>query len=164
MTVIFFSFFLFFFFSLSKHFQIHTLILLWIILPVYWSGFEYNYISGMILEDTKEEKLEDVFDIIYRQWMLPQLLSDKESACNAGDAGDVASIPGARRSPGGGHGSPLQYSWLENPMDRGPWWAIVYRAAKSQTGVKRLSMNVHIQEVRLPRQHSGKECLPRQET
>ena len=96
--------------------------------------------------------------------MLPQWLSDKESACSAGAAGDMASIPGARRSPGGGHGSPLQYSWLENPMDRGPWWATVYRVAKRQTGVKRLSMNVHTQAVRLTRQHSGKECLPRQET
>ena len=46
----------------------------------------------------------------------------KESACNAGD---LASIPGWERSPGGGHGNPLQYSCLENPMDRGAWWATV---------------------------------------
>ena len=46
----------------------------------------------------------------------------KESACNARDA-DL--IPGSGRSPGGGHGYPLQYSCLENPMDRGAWWAIV---------------------------------------
>ena len=43
----------------------------------------------------------------------------KESACNAGDLG---SIPGLGRCPGGGHGNPLQYSCLENPMDRGAWW------------------------------------------
>ena len=43
----------------------------------------------------------------------------KESACNAGDAGDVGLISGSGRSPGGGHGNPLQYSCQENPMDRG---------------------------------------------
>ena len=45
----------------------------------------------------------------------------KESACNAGDARDSGLIPGWGRSPGGGHGNPLQYSCLENPMDRGAW-------------------------------------------
>ena len=53
----------------------------------------------------------------------------KESTCNAGD---LDSIPGLGRSPGGGHGNPLQYSCLENPMDRGAWWATVHRAAESQ--------------------------------
>ena len=43
----------------------------------------------------------------------------KEPACNAGDARDTALIPASGRSPGGGHGKPLQYSYLENPMDRG---------------------------------------------
>ena len=43
----------------------------------------------------------------------------KESACNAGDTGDLGSVPGSGRSPGGGKGNPLQYSCLENPMDRG---------------------------------------------
>ena len=47
----------------------------------------------------------------------------KESACNAGDAGDTGSIPRSGRSPGGGHGSLLQYSCPGNPMDRGAWWA-----------------------------------------
>ena len=54
----------------------------------------------------------------------------KESTCNAGDLG---SIPGLRRSPGGGHGNPLQYSCLENPMDRAAWWATVHAVTKSQT-------------------------------
>ena len=49
----------------------------------------------------------------------------KESACNAGTTGDVGSIPGLERSPGGGSGNPLQYSCLENPMDRGAWWPTV---------------------------------------
>ena len=49
----------------------------------------------------------------------PSNSETKESACNVGDMG---SIPGLGRSPGGGHGNPLQYSCLENPMDRGAWW------------------------------------------
>ena len=63
--------------------------------------------------------------------------SGKESACNTGDAG---SIPGSGRSPEGGHGNPLQYSCLENPMDRGAWWAIVHGVTKSWTLLKWLSM------------------------
>ena len=51
----------------------------------------------------------------------PQWLSGKESACNAGDPG---LIPGLGRSPGGTHGNPLQYSCLENPMDKGAWQRI----------------------------------------
>ena len=51
------------------------------------------------------------------------------------------SIPGLGRSPGGGHGNPLQYSCLENPVDRGAWWAMVHRAAKSWIQLKRLSMH-----------------------
>ena len=63
----------------------------------------------------------------------------KESACNAGDSG---SIPGLGRSTGGGHSYPLQYSCLENPMDRGAWWATVHGITKSWT---RLSdFEVHI--------------------
>ena len=54
----------------------------------------------------------------------------KESACNAGDPG---SIPGLGRFPGGGNGSPLQYSCLENPMDGRTWQATVYGVAKSWT-------------------------------
>ena len=62
---------------------------------------------------------------------LPRWLSSKESACNAGAAGNVGSIPGLGRSPGGGHGNPVQYSCLENPMDRGAWQATVHRVVES---------------------------------
>ena len=57
-------------------------------------------------------------------------MAGKESACSVGDLG---SIPGSGRSPGGGNGNPLQYSGLENPMDRGAWWATVHGVTKSQT-------------------------------
>ena len=54
----------------------------------------------------------------------------EESACNVGD---LVLIPGLGRSPGEGNGNPLQYSCLENPMDRGVWWATVHGVTKSQT-------------------------------
>ena len=57
--------------------------------------------------------------------------SDKEPA-NAGDIRDAVPIPGLGRSPGGGHGNLLQYSFLENPVDRGAWQATVHGATKSQ--------------------------------
>ena len=57
----------------------------------------------------------------------------KESFYNVGDARDVGSIPGLGRSPGGGHGNPLESSCLEKPMDRAAWWATVHGVAKSQT-------------------------------
>ena len=62
---------------------------------------------------------------------LPQWLSNKEPTCSAEDAGDVGLIHGSGQSLGGRHGNPLQYSYLENPMDRGAWQAIVHRVAKS---------------------------------
>ena len=60
----------------------------------------------------------------------------KKRPDNAGDLRDMHSIPGWERSLGGGHGNPLQYSCLENPIDRGAWWAIVHRVAKSWTQLK----------------------------
>ena len=60
----------------------------------------------------------------------PGGLYGKESACNVGDLG---SVPGLERSPGEGKGYPLQYSCLENSMDRGAWRATVHRVAKSDT-------------------------------
>ena len=57
----------------------------------------------------------------------------KNPPANAGDAGDAGLTPGSGRSPGGGNSSPLQYSCLENPMDRGAWQAAVQGFAKSHT-------------------------------
>ena len=68
----------------------------------------------------------------------PGASDSKESACNAGDP---CSIPGSGRSPGGGHGNPLQYPCLENPMDTGAWGATVHGVTKSQTRLKGLSMH-----------------------
>ena len=60
------------------------------------------------------------------------MLTVKNLPTNARDVNDASLVPGLGRSPGGGHGNPLQYFCLENPMDRG-WWATVRRVAKSQT-------------------------------
>ena len=57
----------------------------------------------------------------------------KNLPANAGDLRDTGLIPESGRSPGGGHGKPLQYSCLGNPMDRGAWWAIVNGVIKSWT-------------------------------
>ena len=57
----------------------------------------------------------------------------KKSACNSGVAGDAVSVSGSGRSPGGGHGNPLQYSYLENPMDRRTQWATVHGVTKRDT-------------------------------
>ena len=57
----------------------------------------------------------------------------KNLPANAGDIKDVGLIPGSGRSPGGGHGMSLQYSCLENPMDREVWWATVHSVTKGRT-------------------------------
>ena len=69
---------------------------------------------------------------------LPHWLSSKESACSAGDPGDMGSVPGFGRCPGGGHGSPLQYSSLDNSMDRGAG-VTDQRVTKGHTQLKWLS-------------------------
>ena len=64
-------------------------------------------------------------------WASQVVLVVKNLPANAGDIRDVGLIPGSGRSPGGGHGNPFQYSCLENPMDRGEWWATVHAAPES---------------------------------
>ena len=66
---------------------------------------------------------------VHEYWMqvFPHSSVGKESACNAGDPG---SIPELGRFPGEGNGNPLQYSCLENPMERGAWWATVHGVAR----------------------------------
>ena len=66
-------------------------------------------------------------------WASQVALVVKNLPDNVGDARDAGSIPGLGRSPGGGHGNPLQYSCLENPMDKGVWWATVHGVTKGWT-------------------------------
>ena len=72
----------------------------------------------------------------------PKWLSGKESACKAGD---TRLIPGSGRSPGGGNGNSLQYSYLESSMDRGAWWATVHGIAESDMN-EQLSRHAHISD------------------
>ena len=72
----------------------------------------------------------------------PGVSDSKESACNVGDLG---LSPGLGRSPGGGHGNPLQYFGLENSMDRGAWLATVPGIAKSRTQLRNFHFNFHRQ-------------------
>ena len=65
----------------------------------------------------------------------------KESSCQSRRHKDVGSIPGLGTFPGGGHDNPLQYSCLENPMDRGAWRATIHRVAKSQDMIERVNNN-----------------------
>jgi len=82
-------------------------------------------VSGRITRDSRNAFWEKV---IY--------LRGKESACNTGAAGDSSSIPGLGRSPGGRNGNPLQYSCLENPMDREAWWSTVHKVTKGWSRLK----------------------------
>ena len=70
----------------------------------------------------------------------------KNPLANAGDLRDAGSIPGLGRSAEEEHGNPLQYSCLENPMDRGPWWAAVHKVTESRTRLKQPSMHACIGE------------------
>ena len=91
------------------------------ILPFVATWMELEIITLSEISQTGKEKY---YMLSLR---LPWWLIGKESACNAGVAGVTVSIPGSGRSPGGGHGNPLQYSCLENPRDRGAWRAAVYK-------------------------------------
>ena len=72
--------------------------------------------------------------MLYNVWDISSCSSvSKESTCNVGD---LSLIPGLGRSPEGGHGNPHQHSCLENPMDRGAWWAIVHGVSKSLTRMR----------------------------
>ena len=86
---------------------------------------------------------------IYKKWCIthpaPVL---KNLSVSVEDARDVDSIPGSGRWPGGGHGNPFQHSCLEDPMDRGAWWATVHRVTKSWTWLKHLSTHARRNETR----------------
>ena len=84
--------------------------------------------GARVLEGIPEEV---IFELSFEGWIgFPGGSDSKASACNVGDPG---SSPGSGRSPGEGNGNPLQFSCLENPMDRGAWWATVHGVAKRQT-------------------------------
>ena len=81
--------------------------------------------SQRLLRDKKQVKLRPYVGFLGGS-------DGKEAACNGGDSG---SIPGLGKSPREGHGYPLQYSYLENNMDKGSWWATVHGITKNWTGL-----------------------------
>ena len=107
------------------------------------------FLSGLsiIARNSKQFKCSSIFDrYIMNMYIMLFLyngilhnneasrwLTEYRIACDAEDVGDMGSIPGSGRSPGGGHGNPLHYSCLENPMGTGAWWATVHKVAKSWT-------------------------------
>ena len=82
----------------------------------------------------------------------------KNLPANAGDIKDAGSITGSGRSPGGAHGSLLQWSCLENPMDRGAWQATIHRVAQSQTLLKQIALThaIHINKCTYARKQNDK--------
>ena len=77
-----------------------------------------------------------------QQQGFPSGASGKEPTCQCRRLRDVGSIPGSGSSPGGGHGNPLRFSGLENPMDRGAWQATFHGVTISQTQLKQLSTHI----------------------
>ena len=101
----------------------------------YWTKYTRMASLGMVKkQDRRELTLAPGF---------PDGASAKEPTCQCRRRKrSLGLIPGSRRSPGRGHGNPLQYSCLENSMDRGAWWAQVHRVSKSWTRLKWLSMQL----------------------
>ena len=101
-----------------------------------------NYYLSITLAFTRDSQILfwNVSNFLWRYptRVLPWGLTGKESSCSAGGTGgaggtgDASSIPGSGRLQGEGNGNPLQYSCLENPMNRGAGWAAVHRVAKNQ--------------------------------
>ena len=83
----------------------------------------------------------DFWDLVQEGYGFPGGSDSKESSCNAGDQG---LIPGLGKSPGEGNVNPLQHSCLENPMDRGAWWAVVHGVTKCWTGLN--NQHARVQE------------------
>ena len=85
-------------------------------------------ISHILLKNLWRKRLPKNLEPVQPKW-----LSSKTQPAKAGNAGDAGLIPGSGRSPGGGNGNPVQYSCLENPMDRGAWRTTVHGGTKSPT-------------------------------
>ena len=85
--------------------------------------------------------MDRIYSLLRYREGFPSGSDGKVSAYNVGDPG---SVPGLGRSPGEGNGNPLQYSYLENPMDGGAWWAIVHGGHKQLDTTERLHFQFHV--------------------
>ena len=94
----------------------------------------FNYFLSFVFIQKQEDWLTDLLRSFHGKTVgFLHSSAGKESACNVGAIGDLGSIPGLGTSPGGGNSNTLQYSFLENPMDRRAWRVKVHGVAKSQT-------------------------------
>ena len=80
----------------------------------------------------QKRKCQRMLKLLHNCTPLTCFPGGSEVKASASNAGDLGSIPGLGRASGEGNGNPLQYSCLENPMDRGAWWAMVHEVAKSR--------------------------------
>ena len=91
-----------------------------------------RFVCNKFMNSALYSSQDDLSEVQYL-WGFPGGAVVNNPPANAEDRRDTGSIPGSGRSPGGGHGHPLQYSCLESPTDRGVWWVTVQWVAKSQT-------------------------------
>ena len=118
-----------------------------------WNFFFFLKKNELNLEllSTHIEYQQICFLIFYACLRASQLaLVVKNPPASDRDVKDIGSIPGSGRFSGGGHGNPLQCSFMENPTDRGAWWATVHRVAKSQIRLKQLSTHACLSSGRNP--------------
>ena len=108
---------------------------------LYWLFILCLYVSKIYLHSCVCVCVQIHKYIVYIHTGLPGGSYGKVSACNGGDP---VSIPGLERSPGGGNGTPLQYSCLENPMDREAWWATVHGVAKNWTRLSDVTFYTYV--------------------
>ena len=98
------------------------------------------YIPTPALSENKKQSIIGTEGVLFEPnrglWASQVALVVKNLLASAGDKRDLVSTPESGRSPGGGHSNPLQYSCLENPTDRGAWWATVYGVTQSRTRLK----------------------------
>ena len=132
--------FTFHFHALEKEMATHSIVLAWRIPGTGEPGGLLSMESHRVGHDSSNLAAARSFS------GFPGGASGKEPACHCRRHRDMGSITGSGRSPGGRHGNPLQYSCLENPMDRGAWWVIVHRVTQSWTQLKLLSMHACMQE------------------
>ena len=123
-------------------------------LVVQWLGLCTSTAEGLGSVSGGKTKIYQVLTILRD---FPGSSVVKNPPANVGDVGDSGSIPGSGRSPGGGNGTPLQYTCLENPMDRGAWRTAVHRVTKSRTPLNEYAHPYHIKVGTVPDQEIQQE-------
>ena len=110
--------------------------------------FCYMHVEIHACEKARPEKIYTMGFRVILSRLWASLVAQKLKASDS-NAGDLGSIPGSGRSPGEGNGNPLQYSCLENLMDRGAWWTSVHRVEKSQTRLSDFTFTFTVWTIRL---------------